>query len=113
MRPQTNERDYDRSEFWSSVEEHASGACTKKLCLYCVANGVSLKTQKRERLIETEIRAAYAALGTQLATPGLFGSPKWNANSQYGYYQSEHESKEEAEQVALDYYAERMNLIRQ
>lgn len=63
--------------------------------------------------IETEIRAAYAALRTELATPGLFGSPKWNANSQYGYCLSEHDSKSEAEQAALNYYAERMNLIRQ
>lgn len=63
--------------------------------------------------IEQEIRAAFTALGRELATPEAFGGKKWQANSQYGCCLSEHATQAEAGQAAVDYYRERMNLIRQ
>ena len=63
--------------------------------------------------ITQEIRDAFAALGTELATPEVFGGKRWQANSQYGYCLSEHHTQVEAEQAVIDYYSERMNLIRQ
>lgn len=63
--------------------------------------------------VEREIRDCYKRMNHELATREGFGSSQWSANSQYGVTLSLHETQELAEQAALDYYSERMNLIRQ
>lgn len=63
--------------------------------------------------VEQEIRDCFSRMGVDLASPQIFGSNKWIANSQYGYQLSEHTTRTEAERAAIEYYAERMNLIRQ
>lgn len=62
--------------------------------------------------IETKIRETFARHGIPLAELGMFGA-YWNALSQYGYTLSEHDSKAKAEQAVIDYYSNRMHLIRQ
>lgn len=70
-------------------------------------------TNTNTATVEQEIRDAYAALGTLLASASAFGATTWEANSQYGYTLSLHATQVEAEQAAINHYRERMNLIRQ
>lgn len=47
-----------RDEFWSSVDDHQSGACLTRFCLYCASIGVSLAAQEHDRHLSDAHRAA-------------------------------------------------------
>lgn len=64
--------------------------------------------------IEQEIRDTFQRLGTDLASPEIFGSPFWTSNSQYGVTLTRgYNTKGEAEAATIAYYTARMELIRQ
>lgn len=44
-----NEDYINDDRYWSSAEEHDTGRCLTKLCLYCAANGFSVEQQRQTR----------------------------------------------------------------
>jgi len=65
--------------------------------------------------IEYEIRECYNKMNQKLSSPSLFSNGKYfDALSQYGYcLQDGFSSELDAEQFVINYYRDRMNLIRQ
>lgn len=55
-----SEYSYYDDRFWSSVQDHESGACQSKLCLYCASVGIHIAQQKLERNLTPGHREAIA-----------------------------------------------------
>lgn len=62
--------------------------------------------------IEKEIHEAYKRFDRDLVEFASYGVEEWYASSRCGFTLSSHATKEEAETAVIEYYRERMNLIR-